>query len=592
MGKAWLAISALFVSATGLSMQPEKCIAGLPQEIFLLICKNISCEHPWHTLAQVHNLKAVCKTWQTWLVDHSEISKMLNIPSMHAAAAMGNAKEIVLLKSDKHSLCEPDEKGRTPGDYAVGMKQIKTIRRLQIASALRDEQKIAVPEKEYTSQELITALQQGDIDQVETILLQDQHKVRPLAQDTDNSRTQNTWSHWCSALYVYALQGLMEQRIFTYMNTDDLEYMFTNETDATNNLKQLLCFYGANINAYNLEGYTALHEACKHPAKPVFVKFLLKCEGIDVNCVSKHIAWDGSQPKSTPLQFAVVHENEAAIKALLARECNVEAVDVLGDTALHHAAANNYVSAIKILVAKGADIYKKNIGNQTPLHYVAQHKRTDALVSFGYIPHSYIDIKDHWGWTPLSFAVGNGSLACMEHLISCGASVYTKSTNESSLLHAAVACEEQENLCLPKLFEQLKDQINCPNNAHRTPLYKAILEKRSQFIKPLVQAGASVNYQDNMGDTPMHYAASTGHVGSIRELYQHGANVNCVNFSNAIYPSYTPLHFAAFRGHLDAVKVLIECGADKDIKTKEGKTARQLAEECKDYDIAKFLTWS
>jgi uncharacterized protein len=369
--------------------------------------------------------------------------------------------------------------------------------------------------------------------------------------------------------------------------------MFTNETDA-NNLKQLLCFYGANINAYNIEGYTALHEACMYPTKPAFINFLLKFEGIDVNCVSKHTTKDGIQPKATPLHFTIIYENEAATKALLATDnCNIEATDGTGNTALHYAAENNYAAAIKILVERGADMYKNDMHNQTPLHYAAKNKKIDSLVVFGHIPHSYIDVKDRWGSTPLSCAVQNGSLACMEYLISCGASVHTKNTNGSSLLHVAVTCDEEENLCLPQLLEQLKDQINIPNNSHRTPLYKAILEKRSQFIKPLVQAGASVSYQDNMGDTPMHYAASIGHADSIRELHKYGANINCVNYlDTGTYRGYTPLHFAAFRGHLDAVKALIEYGADKDIKTKEGKTARQLAEERKDYDIAKFLTWS
>ena len=53
---------------------------------------------------------------------------------------------------------------------------------------------------------------------------------------------------------------------------------------------------------------------------------------------------------------------------------------------------------------------------------------------------------------------------------------------------------------------------------------------------------------------------------------------------------YRPLHLAASRGDQGAVELLVACGAARDARTKDGKTAADLATEKTHPDVAAWLT--
>ena len=64
---------------------------------------------------------------------------------------------------------------------------------------------------------------------------------------------------------------------------------------------------------------------------------------------------------------------------------------------------------------------------------------------------------------------------------------------------------------------------------------------------------ADVNVLNNDGGTPLHEAASKGHLDVVRVLSEFKADVNALNNDGG-----TPLHEAASKGHLDVVRVLSE----------------------------------
>lgn len=61
-----------------------------------------------------------------------------------------------------------------------------------------------------------------------------------------------------------------------------------------------------------------------------------------------------------------------------------------------------------------------------------------------------------------------------------------------------------------------------------------------RLVQLLLDNGASINAQDSLGNTPLHYAAAKGNIEKSLSLIWQGANVNSQNFSGE-----TPLHFAA-----------------------------------------------
>ena len=55
------------------------------------------------------------------------------------------------------------------------------------------------------------------------------------------------------------------------------------------------------------------------------------------------------------------------------------------------------------------------------------------------------------------------------------------------------------------------------------------------------------------GDTPLHYAASSGHLLVCKEIMQYVEDINPKSDTG-----YTPLHFAAYEGYLDICEHILE----------------------------------
>jgi ankyrin repeat protein len=88
----------------------------------------------------------------------------------------------------------------------------------------------------------------------------------------------------------------------------------------------------------------------------------------------------------------------------------------------------------------------------------------------------------------------------------------------------------------------------------------------------------------------LHRAARLGALDTMRLLIQNGADVNehlprenLPEFPvGDLWASWTPMHFAASGGHLEAMKLLESNGARSDGKDENGKTPTQLLEERKE----------
>lgn len=92
-------------------------------------------------------------------------------------------------------------------------------------------------------------------------------------------------------------------------------------------------------------------------------------------------------------------------------------------------------------------------------------------------------------------------------------------------------------------------------------------------IKHLIDAGASVNYQDpKRNETAAHLAASRGYTETLAELLRAGANPHLRDVNGM-----TPLHKAARAGSIGCVKALLAAGADPEARWATGMTAMHLA---------------
>ena len=90
------------------------------------------------------------------------------------------------------------------------------------------------------------------------------------------------------------------------------------------------------------------------------------------------------------------------------------------------------------------------------------------------------------------------------------------------------------------------------NDQGRTALMEAVYKKNNDIAFLLITAGADVNAQDNMKNSPFLYAGAEGNLEIVKIALKHGANFK-------IYNRYggTALIPAAEKGHLEVVKLLV-----------------------------------
>ena len=114
-----------------------------------------------------------------------------------------------------------------------------------------------------------------------------------------------------------------------------------------------------------------------------------------------------------------------------------------------------------------------------------------------------------------------------------------------------------------------RSNLSIKNPQNETPLMLAAINNQLDLAKVLIARGADVNQS---GWTPLHYAASKGHVEMMRLLIEHHAYLDAESPNGT-----TPLMMAAHYGSPMATKLLLEEGADPRLKNKLGLSAWDFA---------------
>jgi len=107
------------------------------------------------------------------------------------------------------------------------------------------------------------------------------------------------------------------------------------------------------------------------------------------------------------------------------------------------------------------------------------------------------------------------------------------------------------------------------NEHDESLLMLAALKGLFTVCEQLIAKGADVN---KPGWTPLHYAATHGHISVMNLLLDNHAYIDAASPNGS-----TPLMMAALYGTPAAVKVLLEAGADPRLKNDQGLTAIDFA---------------
>lgn len=143
----------------------------------------------------------------------------------------------------------------------------------------------------------------------------------------------------------------------------------------------------------------------------------------------------------------------------------------------------------------------------------------------------------------------------------------TLNPNGSTALMMAI--QEPSPRVLQVLLSVNQINVNLLNRNDESALMLASLKGLEPAVRKLIERGADVN---KTGWTPLHYAATGGHVGIMKLLFEHHAYIDPESPNGT-----TPLMMAARYGSPEAVKLLLEEGAVPTARNQLGLSALEFA---------------
>ena len=382
--------------------------------------------------------------------------------------------------------------------------------------------------------------------------------------------------------------------------------------------------HGANVNAVNNRGQTALWFACVDGHGSI-VKVLLDA-GADPSIADKygdsclHAAIhglcsteiiqeildhgahvnDANNDGATPLLLACSTEQEEAVKLLLRAKADPNIAYADGCTSLHASiTADCSKETIQEIIDYGADLNAVNKRGRTSLLLGCFCRNLDSvkvLLGAGADPtiadeegfsclHAAIDgycskdtlqaLIDHGalidatrkdGTNALLQACRTGQSECVRFLLEAGADVNIAKPNGNSCLLEAVygRCS---NETLHKIIHQ-GVHVNDVNNKSQTALILACFTAQAESVKLLLENGANPNISDDRHYTSLHaavYGCCTN--DTLQDIIDHTVHLNDQNNKGE-----TALNLACSYRQQDSVRVLLEAGSGPNIADDNGNT--------------------
>lgn len=414
------------------------------------------------------------------------------------------------------------------------------------------------------------------------------------------------------------------------------------------NVVRSLARTGANVNAKNKDGWSAVRWAAKNShlqvievllrrkAKPQVEGFslmhwaashnhdgivrqlaagdaelvnLVTVEGSPLMCAARHrhkmLVWlllqlgakpsVGGGPYANTALHIAAEKDESITWLLLENAADPNIQNALGHTPLHLAAHHGRASTAWLLLLKGSRPELRNKAGKMPVHIATARDHGPLLSTLLQHQHDGMSATselDSHGWAPLHIAAREGAVTAARRLIAAGADVNAACEDDSQRTALHIAAEEGSNreaflrLLLTTCASWVA--VNQQDGRGRTALHAAVYGGDALAVRQLLEAGADIDAPDGDDETALEMAVTLygGEPGgdSIAALLLRSGAD--INRPSPV-DGWTPLHLAAKLGYAAIIDVMYSNATtypDQTIRDKDGRTAVDVAREFK-HDI-------
>jgi ankyrin repeat protein len=175
-------------------------------------------------------------------------------------------------------------------------------------------------------------------------------------------------------------------------------------------------------------------------------------------------------------------------------------------------------------------------------------------------PDAVLDVGEHTGATGLDSALRYHQIDACKLLLAAGADPFAEDKLGMPIIAYVPLYRHHREGRLQQQFEELLPLSRFYDEYELSHLHQVILRVRPLDLKTELDCGryrSQLNKKDQLGYTPLHWAASQGDGAAVRLLLDAGANVGEVNSNGE-----TPLHSACRAGSLTCAEALITAGED------------------------------
>ncbi len=321
---------------------------------------------------------------------------------------------------------------------------------------------------------------------------------------------------------------------------------------------------GADVNAAQGDGMTALHWAARHG--DVELARMLVYAGANLKATTR-------LGGLTPLLMASQIGDSAVIEVLLKAGADAKTATANGTTPLMFAAASGRVEAVKLLLARGADMNaKESARGETALMFAAAFGHVDAiqaLVTAGAevkVTTKVVDVKT------LTNAEEEAFLRAQQ--------AQRQGAQRPPGAEPAVVGGYSAALARPagqRVEGESRPEERRPSEAQGRPAESAAQSRPADPARPdpaSQVAGLSRQFRfaelvsTQGGLTPLHFAIRQGHADAVKLLLESGADLNQVTGGDGT----SPLLMAVINGQLDLAMFLLERGANPRLASDNGVT--------------------